>query len=139
MFELWVVLYILTRIQGGFLFYAEDQLDAVKEALVNFQQNNDTKAALEVYVTYTSGQVCAMTESLLVQTDSHRQLLAVVVFFYDAPTTPSGVFDDFLAIPTTKGNVSTTSYSSFIQSQAPLFATNGLRLVAQSAVRWIIG
>jgi hypothetical protein len=43
-----------------------------------------------------------MTESLLIQTDSHRQLLAVLVFFYDAPT-PSGVFDDFLAIPLPKG------------------------------------
>jgi hypothetical protein len=75
-----------------------------------------------------------MTELLLIQTDSNRQFLAVIVFFYDAPT-PSGVFDDFLAIPTTEGNVSTTSYSSFVQNMS-IFAPNGLRLVAQSAVRW---
>ena len=52
--------FILTQIQGGFLFYAEDQLDAIKEALLNFQQKSDTKAALEVSLTYYSGQVCAV-------------------------------------------------------------------------------
>ena len=52
--------FILTQIQGGFLFYAEDQLDSIKEALLNFQQKSDTKAALEVSLTYYSGQVCAI-------------------------------------------------------------------------------
>ena len=53
--------FILTQIQGGFFFYAEDQLDAIKEALLNFQQKSDTKTALEISLTYYSGQVCAIS------------------------------------------------------------------------------
>jgi hypothetical protein len=52
-------------LQGGFRLYAEDQLDAIKEALVEFQQKNDTKAAIDVVLSYSSGQVCSvMTASL---------------------------------------------------------------------------
>jgi hypothetical protein len=56
--------------QGGFLFYTEDQLGAIKDALVKFQQKNDTKAAIMISLAHTSGQVCfIMTTSLLVQPD----------------------------------------------------------------------
>jgi hypothetical protein len=52
--------------QGGLFIYAENQLDAIKEALFKFQQVNDTKAAIEVSLAYTSGQVrTVMTTSLL--------------------------------------------------------------------------
>jgi hypothetical protein len=52
--------------QGGFLFYTENQLGAIKEALMKFQQKNDTKAAIIVSLAHTSGQVCfVMTASLL--------------------------------------------------------------------------
>ena len=44
--------------KGGVIFYSEDQLDAIKEALVKFQQESDTKAALLLFMTYSSGQVC---------------------------------------------------------------------------------
>jgi hypothetical protein len=60
----------LEILQGGIRLYAESQLDAIKEALLKFQQKSDTKAA--VMITYTSGQVCqclAKAKSLLVQTD----------------------------------------------------------------------
>ena len=30
--------------QAGFVYYTENQLDAIEEALVNFQQKNDTRA-----------------------------------------------------------------------------------------------
>jgi hypothetical protein len=62
----------------------------------------------------------------------------VVIYFYDGPT-PSRVFDDFLAIPPTQGNFSTTTYYDFVQSLGPLVATNGRRLVAQSVVWWNMG
>ena len=57
--------------------------------------------------------------------------------FYDAPD-PMGIFDDFLAIPSTGGNVSTTTFSDFLQSLGPLFSTEDFRLVVhwQSAVWW---
>ncbi|KAH9990396.1 hypothetical protein BJV77DRAFT_1012490 [Russula vinacea] len=65
--------------KGGLLTYAESQLDAIKTALVNFQQKSDTKA--EVIVA--------------------RLILRFsisVAYFYDAPT-PSRVLDEFLNIP----------------------------------------
>lgn len=58
--------------QGGIRLYAESQLDAIKEGLVNFQQKSDTKASVMVPLDYTSGQVCkrpTKEKLLLVQTD----------------------------------------------------------------------
>ena len=52
----------------------------------------------------------------------------IVVLFYDAPT-PTGVFDDLLAIPAIEGNASTTTFSGFVESAGPLSAFNGLRFV----------
>ena len=49
--------------QGGILSYAENQLDKIKEALVKFQQKNDTKAACTVSLISSSGQVCHATET----------------------------------------------------------------------------
>ena len=52
--------YLLEVWQGGFLFYSEDQLDAIKMALLNFQEKNDTKAAVLVYMAYSSGPVSSI-------------------------------------------------------------------------------
>ena len=43
--------------QAGVLLYSEDQLDAIRDALVIFQQKNDTKASVFMFLTYSSGQV----------------------------------------------------------------------------------
>jgi hypothetical protein len=56
-------------LQGGISIYAESQLDAIKDALIKLQQKSDTKAAVLITMTYTSGQVCqcpAKMKSLLV-------------------------------------------------------------------------
>jgi hypothetical protein len=45
--------------QAGFVYYTENQLDAIKEALVNFQQKNDTRAAVLMSLTYSLDQVCS--------------------------------------------------------------------------------
>ncbi|KAI0303852.1 hypothetical protein BC826DRAFT_1100810 [Russula brevipes] len=95
-------------IWGGLLFYAENQLDAIKKALNNFQQKKDTKAALLVALAYSS-----------------NQLTVVVFVFYDAPT-HGGVFDEFLAIPTTQGTVHTRSFSDFVFSESTV-VPDGLR------------
>ena len=50
--------------QGGVLYYTEDKLDQVKEALIKFQQNNDTKASMIFSYAYTSGQVRSILSSL---------------------------------------------------------------------------
>ncbi|KAF8486373.1 FAD dependent oxidoreductase [Russula ochroleuca] len=85
-------------IWAGILLYAEDQLHAIKKALVSFQRKSDTKASVMVSPTY-----------------SLNQFFISVIYFYDAPT-PSEVFDDFLAIPTIEGSVSRTIFSDFVQS-----------------------
>jgi len=45
-------------LQGGLRLFAKSQLDAIKEALFEFQQKTDTKAAIMMPMAYTSGQVC---------------------------------------------------------------------------------
>ncbi|KAH9019652.1 FAD-binding domain-containing protein [Lactarius hengduanensis] len=60
------------------LWFASDQLGLVKEALVKFQQKNDTKAALNVATSYTPGGV-----------------IPIAIVFYNAPTPAPGIFDDF--------------------------------------------
>ena len=54
--------------------------------------------------------------------------------FYDAPIVATDVFDDLLAVPTIGGNLSTSSFSGFIESVAPLVSFNGHRLVVQTVV-----
>jgi hypothetical protein len=61
---------LLEILQGGFLFYDESQLSAVKSALVNFQQKNDTKGVVVGFLIYSSGKVClVMEKSPLIPTD----------------------------------------------------------------------
>lgn len=68
--------------KGGILSYAESQLDAIKEALVNFQQKNDTtKASIGVILTFSSGQVCSVVTSLLIQSDVIVSFLLPSPFF----------------------------------------------------------
>ncbi|KAF8263463.1 FAD-binding domain-containing protein [Lactarius quietus] len=69
------------QIWAGTLNFTADQQDSVKDALVNFQQTNDPKAALNIAAIYTPvGVVFGAT------------------VFYNAPTPAPGIFDDFLAI-----------------------------------------
>ena len=62
--------------------------------------------------------------------------MAVVYYFYDAPTRPAGVFDDFLAIQHVHGNVSTMSYSDLVVVANSLGYFNITRLVVCYPVRW---
>jgi hypothetical protein len=47
---------------------------------------------------------------------TYRQLVPVATIFYDAPSPPQGMFDDFLAIPTVQKNVSSTTYNDLVAS-----------------------
>jgi hypothetical protein len=89
------------NVWGGARLYAASQQDAIKEALLKFQQQNDTKAEASVSMSYTSGK-----------------FLFTIFYFYDGPT-PSGVYDDFLAINSTGGNVSTNSFYDYFLSVGP--------------------
>ncbi|KAJ3736617.1 hypothetical protein DFJ43DRAFT_511951 [Lentinula guzmanii] len=52
--------------------------------------------------------------------------------FYDGPTPPDGIFDDFLAIPFFTKDVSTRDFVSLVQS-SPSNATAGTRAIFDSA------
>jgi hypothetical protein len=56
--------------------------------------------------------------------------------FYDAPTPPAGIFDDFLAIPAAQGNASTISYSDYILLANEVASAVSTRLVICNSVRW---
>ena len=49
--------------------------------------------------------------------------------FYDAPTPPDGIFDDFLAIPYFTKNVKTRTFSDLVLA-SPANATGGQRCVS---------
>ncbi|KAI0290497.1 FAD-binding domain-containing protein [Russula brevipes] len=110
--------YPQSKIWGGILVYPGDQLDAFKTAFVKFQQQKDTKAALNSGISYASGQLSIVT-----------------VLFYDAPTPPEGVFDDFLTIPLAKPvkPVLTKSFSDFIQEVGTLGLPSNFRYLASGA------
>ncbi len=55
-----------------------------------------------------------------------------LLLFYDYPTPPAGIFDDFLAIPHLSKDVSTRTFSDLVQA-APSDATAGTRYVAWKA------
>jgi len=61
--------------KAGILSYSEDQLDAIKDAFVKFQQKNDTKASVDLFLTYSSGQVSPVKAD-----HSVFQLTPLVVF-----------------------------------------------------------
>jgi hypothetical protein len=65
-----------------------------------------------------------------------QQLTIVIAAFYDAPTLPRGIFDDFLAIKPAQGNVSTMSYPDFVLSVIALGVLNSTRSVVCSPMRW---
>ncbi|KAI9446106.1 FAD-binding domain-containing protein [Lactarius indigo] len=100
--------YPQSKIWGGFMFYPQDQLNVVKDALVRYQQKQDVKASVAVILSYGSGQLTLGS-----------------FLFYDAPVPPQGLFDDFLAIPTTLKNVSTKSFTDLLLSLNQLGLSSG--------------
>jgi hypothetical protein len=60
--------------------------------------------------------------------------------FYDAPTGPMGIFDDFLAIQAAQGNASTISYSDFILEAKVVESPVSTRLVIYTVtLGWNVG
>ncbi|KAJ7057517.1 FAD dependent oxidoreductase [Mycena amicta] len=98
------------QVWGGLITYTLAQIPDVNAAVAAFAANvTDPKAA--IIPTYNF---------LLTQPGvSH-------VMFYDGPTPPAGIFDDFLAIPHLTKDVETRSFLDLVQS-APSNATTGAR------------
>ncbi|KAH9848116.1 FAD-binding domain-containing protein [Lenzites betulinus] len=92
--------YPQTQVWGGLITITEDQLDKVNDATVKFSQTvTDPKAQVLPTYNFVLGQPGL---SLLL--------------FYDAPTAPAGIFDDYLAIPHFTEDVKTRDFLDLVQS-----------------------
>ncbi|TCD65257.1 hypothetical protein EIP91_002921 [Steccherinum ochraceum] len=101
------------QVWGGSITIIGDLIDKVNDATVKFFNTvTDPKASL--LPTYNFLPVIGTEISLLI--------------FYDAPTPPPGIFDDFLALPALAKDISTRSFLSLVTS-SPANATAGSRAV----------
>lgn len=91
-----------TQVWGGFITYSPDNVELLNQATANFAANaTNPKASLMITYDYFL---------------SRNSLGPSALVFYDAPTPPAGVFDEFLNIPFVVKNVSTMSFSALIKS-----------------------
>ncbi|KAI0317695.1 FAD-binding domain-containing protein [Amylostereum chailletii] len=89
-----------TDVWGGVIVFNGTQFDAISAAVSDFDLNvTDRKAQL--IPSYDSAD---------------GSFLFGMTLFYDAPTPPPGIFDAFLTIPALSSDVSTRSFSAFMQS-----------------------
>ncbi|KAG2747521.1 FAD-binding domain-containing protein [Suillus brevipes Sb2] len=104
--------YPQSQVWGGRISYSLDQWEGASSAIANFWANaTDPKASIYNTYNYISGVAEIST-----------------ILFYDAPTCPEGMFDEFLSVPHIEKDISTRSYVSLVQS-LPLNVTSGLRSV----------
>ncbi|KAK7681862.1 hypothetical protein QCA50_015210 [Cerrena zonata] len=95
------------QVWGGLITILGDHLDEVGNATIKFANEvSDPKAAILPTYNFVVG---AAGMSLLL--------------FYDGPTPPAGIFDDFLAIPHFTKDISTRSFTSLVHA-APANATS---------------
>ncbi|KAG9308224.1 FAD dependent oxidoreductase [Chiua virens] len=104
-----------TQVWGGLISYSEDVLDQFITATTNFAANNTDPKAGIIALYHARGS----------------QFGGSLDIFYDAPTPPAGIFDEFLAIPSFRRDVSTRSFLPFLKSLIPV-SHNSLRLVFHS-------
>lgn len=104
--------YPQSLVWGGRISYSQDQWDGATSAIANYwADTTDPKASIYTTYNYISGvgEVSC-------------------ILFYDAPTCPDGIFDDFFSVPYIEKDIGTRSYVDLVQS-LPLNLTSGLRSV----------
>ncbi|KAI0260021.1 FAD-binding domain-containing protein [Gloeopeniophorella convolvens] len=90
------------QVWGGIISYPPDQLDALNGAIVNFEERvDDSRAMVFLSLTFIPSRVALS-----------------VVLFYDGPSPPEGLFDDFLTLQIDKSDVSSRSYADFVRSMS---------------------
>ncbi|KAL4063633.1 hypothetical protein V8B97DRAFT_2026278 [Scleroderma yunnanense] len=90
-----------TQVWGGFITYSPENVGLLNQATVNFAANtSDPKAALMITYDYFLSRTSLGPSALV---------------FYNAPTPPAGIFDEFLGIPSLVTNVSTMSFPALIK------------------------
>ncbi|KAJ7487921.1 FAD dependent oxidoreductase [Mycena latifolia] len=104
--------YPQTQIWGGLITWTGTSIPAVNKALATFSASvTDPKA--QIFATYNG--------ALGIPVLAHA-------FFYDAPTPPPGIFDDFLLIPFITKDISTRSLTSLVRLY-PTNVTTGSRTI----------
>lgn len=105
-------LHSIGQVWGGTKIYSGDKYAELMGATTNFTTNYpDPKAAVIVTFDYTLASLAS---------------IVVMFYFYDGPTPPPGVFDQFDAIKPLTAQVSTQSYPSLL-TQNNQFSLSGLR------------
>ncbi|KAJ8590730.1 FAD-binding domain-containing protein [Rhizopogon salebrosus TDB-379] len=89
------------QVWGGLITYTANELDLVNQATANFAANNtDPRAQIITRYNCILGVVRQVSELL----------------FYNGPSPPEGVLDEFLTIPYMTKDVYTRSFSSLVRS-----------------------
>ncbi|KAF5385518.1 hypothetical protein D9757_005411 [Collybiopsis confluens] len=105
-----------TQVWGGLITYTAGHIPAVLNATQTFSSNvTDPKAAIITTANFLLGEA-GITQ----------------ILFYDGPTPPAGIFDQFLAIPAFTKDISTRDFLSLVKS-SPSNATAGIRGLFNSA------
>jgi hypothetical protein len=87
---------------------------------MKYQENNDVKAVASFSLAYSSGTVraetyiCLAVDLICLQPN----ISIIATIYYDAPTPPQGLFDDFLAIPAVQKNVTSRSFYDLVFAQS---------------------
>ncbi|KAK2462598.1 hypothetical protein APHAL10511_005331 [Amanita phalloides] len=98
-------------IWAGTINYPASSVSDVTKAIIKFSaNNNDPKAN------------CAFSYSF-----ANGQPLVFGILYYDYPSPPPGLFDDFMNIPASSNTVHTWSLTDFIKATSNLTALTGLR------------
>ncbi|KAF4610652.1 hypothetical protein D9613_006783 [Agrocybe pediades] len=104
-----------TQVWGGIKTITANHIDDVAAATAAFNANvTDPKASVLTTYNFLLGQPGI-----------------VLILFYDGPTPPAGIFDDFLAIPHFTSDVKTRSFLSLVQA-SPAELTSGARVIFNS-------
>ncbi|KAI0043439.1 FAD-binding domain-containing protein [Auriscalpium vulgare] len=113
--------YPQTDVWGGVALYSTQYVDSVNAAAAKFSATAPDKKAV-VLPSYSNTPTGAIVIGLLI--------------FYDGPSPPAGIFDDFLAIPYETLAVQTQSFVSFVKSLA--YQPDGARMRFSSVpvIQW---
>ncbi|KAI9676693.1 MAG: hypothetical protein M1822_008256 [Bathelium mastoideum] len=100
------------QVWGGTKTYAGSDYKTLLGATANFTQNfTDPKAAVIVTNDFTLDDLAS---------------IIVIFYFYDGPTPPAGIFDEFDQVTPLSSNVSTQSYPSLLTGNNA-YSLSGLR------------
>ncbi|KAG2063980.1 FAD dependent oxidoreductase [Suillus decipiens] len=104
---------------GGLIAYAEQEWDAFNNATANMVSTvTDPKATVYISTNYVKGEPPLIT----------------TILFYDGPTYPDGIYDEFLTIPYIEQDISTRTFVS-LAGTIPLIPS--LRYVIWLVTYWV--